>query len=150
MMNDFGGSGGGFHALGKTPDPCGVEFSVVKAIIRWTSAGQPSQYDGASGTSPSGQVYQLAEGRVGQAGQLVSQTVNARTVPWIWSAIKFNSSGTPTYSEHGVFPTYNVYVGGQLVTTIPQIQVSCFVTTNPSACFAGKDQTFQLTPSQIQ
>ena len=59
-MNDYGGSGGGFHALGKTPDPCGVKFSLVKALLNWISVGEPSQYDGQAGTSPSGQVYQLS------------------------------------------------------------------------------------------
>ena len=150
MMNDFGGTGGGFHALGKTPDPCAVKTAGLKAIIYWTSDGQPSQYDGASGTSPSGRVYQLAEGRVGMAGQLANQTLNSRTTPWIWSVVKFDSSSNPTYSEHGVFPTYSIYVNGSLVTTIPQIQVSCYSGGNASACFSGKDATFQLTPSQIQ
>ncbi|MGA7632450.1 MAG: hypothetical protein WCB11_16945, partial [Terriglobales bacterium] len=133
--NDFG-NGTGFYNVGITPDPCNTGL-----IPGWVAKGQPSQYMGASGTSPSGEVYQLAEGRIGTVGQLGSETINGgRTVPWIWSAIEFNSSGTPTYSNVGMFPTYSVYVNGNLVATYPQSTVAAFV---------AKDQTYQLTPSQI-
>ena len=96
---------------------------------------------GASGTSPSGEVYQLAEGRIGTVGQLGSETINGgRTVPWIWSVIEFNSSGTPTYDDVGMFPTYSVYVNGEIVITYPQSTVAAFIANN---------QTYQLEPSQI-
>lgn len=147
MINDFGGTASGFYQLGITPDPCGL---VPASILDWIAPGQPSQYNGKSGTSPSGQVYQLVEGRLGTLGQQVNLTLNNRTAPWVWTVIKFDSSGNPTYSEDAVFPTYSVYINGTLVKTYQQIAVSCFSGSNASSCFAGKDQTYQLTPSQIQ
>jgi hypothetical protein len=48
--------------------------------------------------------------------------------------------GIPTYSDHGMFPTYSVYRNGSLVITYAQSSVSSFV---------AKDQTYQRTPSQI-
>ena len=82
-----------------------------------------------------------AEGRIGTVGQRGSETINGgRTVPWIWSAIEFNTTGTPTYSNVGMFPTYSVYVSGSLVATYAQSTVAAFV---------AKDQTYELTPSQI-
>ena len=134
LFNDFG-NGKAAYNVGITPDPCNT------GILGWASKGQPSQYMGASGTSPSGEVYQLAEGRIGTVGQLGSETINGgRTVPWIWSVIEFNSSGTPTYDDVGMFPTYSVYVNGEIVITYPQSTVAAFIANN---------QTYQLEPSQI-
>jgi hypothetical protein len=135
LFNDFGNGKGGYN-VGTTPDPCNTGY-----IPGWVGAGQASPYMGG-GTSPSGKVYQLAEGRIGKIGQLGSQTINnGRTVPWIWSVIEFDSSGNPTYSDVGMFPTYSVYVSGSLVKTYAQ---------SPVASFVAKDQTYQRTPSQIQ
>jgi hypothetical protein len=134
LFNDFGNGKGGYN-VGITPDPCNVGL-----IPGWLQSGQPSPYMGASGTSPSGKTYQLAEGRIGAVGQAGSQTINGRTVPWIWSVIEFDSSGNPTYSDTGMFPTYSVYVNGSLVATYPQSSVASFV---------ANDQTYQRTPSQI-
>jgi len=147
MINDYGGSGPGFYRLGITPDPCGI---LPISVLNWIAQGQPNQYNGKSGTSGSGEVYQLVEGRLGTTGQKVNLTLNSRTAPWVWTVIKFDSSGNPTYSERAVFPTYSVYVNGTLAHTYEQIPVSCFSGNNASSCFAGKDQTYQLTPSQIQ
>ncbi len=138
LFNDFG-HGGGFYQLGITPDPCGT--SVPAFILNWIGTAQSSQYNGASGTAPSGKVYQLAEGRIGKMGQKGSETINGRTVPWIWSAIEFDSSGNATYSDVAMFPTYSVYVNGALTNTYPQSTVASFV---------ANDQTYQRTPSQIQ
>jgi hypothetical protein len=135
LFNDFG-NGRGFYQVGETPDPCGA--ALVPA--GWTT-GQASQYMGASGTSPSGEVYQVSGGRIGKIGQLGSEIINGgRTVPWIWSAIEFNSSGASTYSNVGMFPTYSLYVNGSLAATYPQSSVAAFILNN---------QTYQLTPSQI-
>lgn len=141
LFNDYGGNGKPGVNVGVTPDPCGT--SVPKTILNWIGQGQPSQYMGASTPPPpSGDVYLLAEGRIGKMGQAGSQTINGgRTVPWIWSVIEFNSSGSPTYSDVAMFPTYSVYVNGSLVITYPQ---------SPVATFVANDQTYQRTPSQIQ
>lgn len=135
LFNDFGNGKGGYN-VGITPDPCNTGV-----IPGWVAAGQASQYMGATGTSLTGKTYQLAEGRIGRVGQAGSQTINGRTVPWIWSVIEFDSAGNPTYSDHAMFPTYSVYVNGSLVATYAQSSVATFV---------AKDQTYQRTPSQIQ
>lgn len=140
LINDFGGQGGPFYQVGKTPDPCGTSVPVF--ILNWISEGQASQYMGKSDTSPSGKVYQLAEGRIGTMGQTGSETINGgRTVPWIWSVITFDPTGKATYSDVAMFPTYSVYVNGVLTATYPQSSVASFIL---------KDQTYQRTPSQIQ
>jgi len=135
LFNDWGNSKGSYN-VGITPDPCGLGAYVPG----WVAAGQASPYMGASGTSPSGEVYQLAEGRIGTVGQAGSQTINGRTVPWIWSAIEFNAAGAPSYSNRAMFPTYSVYVNGSLVVTYPQSTV---------ASFTANSQSYQLTPAQI-
>jgi hypothetical protein len=136
LFNDFGGNRPIGYNVGVTPDPCNTGV-----ILGGVAAGQPSQYMGASGTSPTGKVYQLAEGRIGKVGQAASQTMNnGRTVPWLWSVIEFDASGNPTCSDVGMFPTSSVYVNGSLVVTYPQSSVASFV---------AKDGTYQRTPSQI-
>jgi hypothetical protein len=137
LFNDFGSGNPLGASVGSTPDPCKT------GLLGWASSGQPSQFEGYSSTSPSGQLYQIAEGRVGTVGQLGSETINSgRTVPWIWSAIEFNSAnGTPTYNPPlAMFPTYYLYVGGNLTYTFGQSSV---------AAFTAKDDTYQLTPSDI-
>jgi len=137
LFNDFGGSGQPLGTnVGYTPDPCKT------GLLDWAGAGEPSQYEGYSSTSPAGQVYQIAEGRIGRAGQAGSETINGRTVPWIWSAIEFNSAnGTPNYNPPlGTFPTYYLYVNGTLTYTFAQSTVAAFI---------AHDRTYQLTPSQI-
>jgi len=134
LFNDFG-KGSVSPNVGSTPDPCNTGL-VPNMVL----AGQASPYMGASGTSPSGEVYQLAEGRIGTLGQSGSETINGRTVPWIWSVIEFDSSGKPTTSNHAMFPTYSVYTNGALTNTYPQCSVQSFV---------ANDETYQLIPSQI-
>jgi hypothetical protein len=136
LFNDFG-HGLSYYQVGITPDPCGA--SVPASVLVWVGTGQSSPYIGP-GTSASGQVYQLAEGRIGTLGQRGSQTINGRTVAWIWNVIEFDSAGNPTYSDHATFPTYSVYQNGILVATYPQGSVASFV---------ALDQTSQRTPSQI-
>jgi hypothetical protein len=139
IFSDFGHGSGALN-VGVTPDPCGL--GVIPA---WVGTGEASPYMGkcatSNCTSPSGEIYQLAEGRIGKMGQRGSQTINGgRTVPWIWSVIEFSSSGTPTYSNHAMFPTYSVYTNGLLTTTFAQ---------SPVATFVANDDSYQLTPSQI-
>ncbi len=133
IFNDFGG-GGGFYQVGPTPNPC------KGSVAAWyTPFGQASQYMGA-GNSRSGQTYLISEGRVGAIGRAINQTINGRSTPFIWSVIEFNSSGVATYSDVGMFPTYSVYVNGNLQVTYPQ---------SPAANFIVMDETYQRTPSQI-
>lgn len=69
LFNDFG-NGTCSYNVGVTPDPC--QTGVVPG---WAVKGQASPYMGP-GTSSSGKVFQLAEGRVGAIGQSASQTIN--------------------------------------------------------------------------
>jgi hypothetical protein len=142
LYNDFGGSRAGNGVdIGITPDPCGA--NVPASILNWIATGQKSTYMGESDTSPSGKIYQLSEGRVGTMGQKGYETINGKapgSMPWIWSVIEFDSTGNPTYSDTGMFPTYSVYVNGTLVNTYHQSAVESFF---------AKDQTYQRTPSQI-
>lgn len=146
LFNDFGNDGGAYQ-VGKTPDPCGA--SVQTTILNWIATGQASPYMGASGNSPSSKVYQLAEGRLGSMGQKGSETINGRTVPWIWSVIEFDSSGNPTYSDVAMFPTYSVYVNG-LLQVGSNKTCNCTYPQSPVTNFIANDQTYQRTPSQIQ
>jgi hypothetical protein len=89
---------------------------------------------GKSGTSSSGKVYQVGQGRVGSLGQAGSITINnGRTVPWVYDVIEFDPSGNPTYSDHATFPTYSIFQNGQRVAVFPQSSVVSFVN--------GYDQT---------
>jgi hypothetical protein len=99
--------------VGNTPDPCGLVSPV-------SAQAYPS--NGSSGVVPSGNgVFWLAEGRVGSLGQLVSYTINGRTVPWIWNVVEFDSSGNlVTPPDGNIFPTYSIYKNGGLVLTCPQ------------------------------
>jgi hypothetical protein len=129
LFNDWGNSKGGTN-VGITPDPCNF---LGKTINGWVGAGQPSQYEGASGTSSSGKVYQIAEGRIGTRGQKGSQTINAgRSVPWIWSVIEFDSAGNPYVSDISTFPTFSVYRNGQRTNVYPQGAVAAFITNAPT------------------
>lgn len=123
----------GVAAVGATPDPCGSGLSFV---------GQNHTNNSAAGvTSSAIGVYQLAEGRVGTTGQAVSLTINGRSVPWIWSVIKFDTAGNPITTDHAIFPTYSVYKDGVQVATYPQGSPSTFI---------ALDDTYQRLPSEIQ
>jgi hypothetical protein len=140
LFNDSG-HGSGDLRVGKTPDPCSIKFPPLAVVVDWISTGETSPFMGASNTLSSGKFYQLAEGRVGSAGQAGSETINGRTVGWIWSVIEFDSQLNPTYSDHAIFPTYSIYLDGSLVATYPQSSVATFVL---------KDDTYLRKPSDIQ
>lgn len=119
--------------VGSTPNPC------TRFLPSLSGEAHPS--NGASGVVFGRTVYQLTEGRIGSAGQAVSETINGRKVPWIWSVIKFDKSGFPDATDHAVFPTYYVYKNGQLIQIFPQGALSTFVL---------KDDTYQRQPWEIQ
>jgi hypothetical protein len=84
LLNDFNEQSGTWM-VGQTPNPCGG------TPTSWDPNGQPSQYMGAAGDSPSGNFYALAEGRVGFFAQAIGDTLNCGAVistlttctPWI-------------------------------------------------------------------
>jgi hypothetical protein len=123
----------GTVAVGTTPDPCGSGTHP---------AGESHPSNGAAGITPSAtSIYQLAEGRVGSFGQAVSQTINGRTVPWIWGVIRFDISGNPITTDHAMFPTYYVYKNGTRIATYTQSSPSTFI---------ALDASYQRLPSEIQ
>ncbi len=102
LFIDYGNPAvGNVYAVGATPQPCHGYLSP-----NFSAGGQDSPYNGSTGTSATGLPYLLVEGRVGSSGQLINQTLNGTTAPWIWSVIEFTASGTPVYSNHAVFPWY--------------------------------------------
>jgi hypothetical protein len=108
LFNAYGGTSGNGTGVGSTPDPCHTVLTGMLGII--FGGGQASKNNmGTTGISGSGQAYQVAEGRIGTNGQAGSQTINNRTVPWIYSVIAFDSSGNPTVSDHSTFPTFFLY-----------------------------------------
>ena len=121
---------------GKTPFPC------VGAVVDWFDA-QPttSQWSGATGTTSLGNTYQLAEGQVGPSGQAINKTINQNSTPWIWSVVEFNSSGTPSWSNISMFPTFSVYKSGVLQNTYPQ---------SPAANFINQGGSYYMSPPKIQ
>jgi glucodextranase-like protein len=119
--------------VGTTPDPCGLVSNA---------SGQNHPSNGSNGITSSGTgVYQLAEGRLGTAGQRVNKTINGTTTPWIWSVIRFDASGNPDTSDHSIFPTFYVYKDGSLINTYPQSAPSAFIPLQDN---------YQRLPSEIQ
>ncbi len=119
--------------VGTTPDPCGIFPNA---------SGEENLFNGSEGRTYSGTgVYQLAEGRLGSIGQQVNFTINGMTTPWIWSVIRFDSSGNLSPLDHAIFPTYYVYVNG--VLTLPVFPQS------PPASFIQFNDSYQRLPVQI-
>ncbi|HLG15120.1 MAG TPA: hypothetical protein VJH03_11545 [Blastocatellia bacterium] len=120
--------------VGDTPDPCHFAPSI---------GGEAHPENGANRVTPSGWwVYLLTEGRIGKIGQKVSNTINGRTVPWIWTVIRFHLTGIPDFGDNAVyFPTYYVYGNGSFMTPYRQ--------SNPSV-FIRLDETWQRRVSEIQ
>lgn len=104
-------------------------------------AADAHQSNGANGVTASGNIYLLSEGRVGSTGQVVNQTINGRTTPWIWTVIKFNALGFLNASDSPTFPAYYVYKNGQLIQTFSQGTLKSFV---------KHDETYQRLPGEIQ
>lgn len=128
LFNSFGTGGSGVR-VGYTPDPC--NYIVDGDVMEVIGGGEPSINNGGGGVSLSGKIYQVAEGRIGSAGQRGSRTINqGRTVPWIYSVVAFDANANYTVSNHATFPTYYVYVNGVLrpELTSTQSTVKAFVT----------------------
>ncbi len=119
--------------VGATSDPCGSGIKL---------AGQAHPNNGNIGIdSADTGVAQLAEGRVGLTGQDINATINGTTTPWIWSVIEFDSAGNVVVPvDHAMFPTYSIYVNGNLAQTCPQSDPASFITQN---------QSYERIPSQI-
>jgi hypothetical protein len=137
LFNDYGGNAPNANttAVGSTPDPCQWLPGAVSYVL---DAGTDGPSNGAGGTSATGKQYQIAEGRVGPAGQRAYKVVNSgRTVPWIYSVIEFDSSGNPTYSDVASFPTYSVYQNSTLLQTHPQSTVLQFFNSYDQSNVSG-------------
>jgi hypothetical protein len=130
--------------VGVTRDPC--PFSPIYA------AGQADTgRNGANGATASGSgVFQLNEGRIGPLGQAVNLTLNGHTTPWIWSVIKFDTTGNlvfpfsiGAFPNPQIYPTYSVYKNGQLlppVITPGDLQTFINLTDTSEITNAGSSQ----------
>jgi hypothetical protein len=146
FFNDYApGLGISNTAVGKTLDPCGSGIGV---------SGVANPNDGKVDTSFYGDQYQLAEVRVGQAGQTGWKTLNnKREIPWVWSVIEFDKNGYPDLgriqnasptnptTNYQIFPTYSVYVNGKLTYKTKQGTPAAFASLPPGS---------ELSPSSIQ
>jgi hypothetical protein len=139
MLNDFKINSGGVPIIssavvGTTPDPCG-ELQPI--------AAEAHTFNGWVNFSPLGNEYQLAESRVGPTGQIIGENLNnTPSIPWIYSVVEFDQNRNPIIpSITAIFPTYSLYVNGQLYATYPQTS---------AVVFSGLNATqSQLIPSQI-
>jgi len=76
-----------------TPIPCPSGLNAA------AQSDPDNNYDGST---TAGDPYQIAEGRLGEDGRAISQTINGHDVGWIWSVSNW-IIGTPTTSNHGMF-----------------------------------------------
>lgn len=126
--------------IGATPDPC--RFSPISA------AGQVHPISGSKGiTASASGVFQVAEGRIGPLGQSVNATLNGHTTPWIWSVIKFDTTGNlifpfsiGTFPNPQIMPTYSVYKNGQIIQTIPQGDLQTFINLTDASQISNTNQ----------
>ena len=131
LLNDFGG-GHNQAVIGMTPIPCPSGLNAA------AQSDPDNNYDGST---TAGDPYQIAEGRLGEDGRAISQTINGHDVGWIWSVIELDQSGNPTTSNHGMFPTYWVYKNGNRIDAYPQSAATDFINQN---------QSYHITPSDVQ
>ena len=79
-------------------------------------------------------VYHLKQCRVGSLGQLVNQTINGSTTPWIWGMNQFGTDGKALPLDHQIFPTYFIYDGnGQFKREIQQSDLETFIQLDGSS-----------------
>jgi hypothetical protein len=129
--------------VGNTPSPCHISLGA-------SAAPETSSDSGKGGLTPTQTgVFLLAEGRLGSQGQHINLLSNGHSTPWMWSVIKFSSTGAPIYNNQqpfpgnfpGQFPTYSVYINGVRKDVYPQ---------SSAASFIARDATYQLSPAQVQ
>jgi hypothetical protein len=94
----------------------------------------------------------MAEGRIGDEGQRVNFTLNWCTntllpcsmdgyqnvTPWIWSVVRFDTSGGKGVPDHQIFPTYYVYENGKLVSAFAQSDLATFTKLDGSSQISAK------------
>ncbi len=124
--------------VGRTPIPCLVG----------SAAPQVHFQNGARAINSTGRiVFQMSQGRVGMTGQEVDRTLNypdlrlGSGTPWIWSILRFDKTGSLLALDSQIFPTYSIFLDGQLVQTIRQGDLDFFVI---------HDETSQRRVDQIQ
>jgi hypothetical protein len=142
IFNEFG-NGSGAWQMGQTENPCGG------AAVSWyTPSGQANQNMGTVGGTAAGNIYALAEGRIGFAAQLIGNTINCgghissvtTCTPWIYSVAEFDSSTGETANvtdpaNYSPFPTYFVYLNGAIYAESIQEPLADFTALNASNQF---------------
>ena len=131
LINDFQVSYGSALAartphrvakVGRTPLPCGLDekiFDDIKDQLGHSDA-HPEMHDKRLCRNGLDTVMQVSQGRLGKTGRNIQQLLSVDTrsadqmVPWIWATVEFNGSGEVSRMRKQVFPTYYVYINGEL------------------------------------
>ena len=131
LINDFQISYGAAlaartpHSLakvGRTPLPCGLEPLLSEEIKDRLSRSDahPEMHDKRLCRNGLDTVMQVSQGRLGKTGRNIQQLLSVDTrsadqmVPWIWATVEFNRSGEVSRTRKQMFPTYYVYINGEL------------------------------------
>ena len=140
-----------YAEVGNTPDPC--IFTAPGKIGDLLSSPDKHPFNGKFfPPDPPQRGFQINQGRLGSVGQLVSELINDRTVPWVFSVICFDSAGSLVACEssaerfpcpggsprlhkidHQIFPTYWVYENGDLVDRYPECSPESFIELDETA-----------------
>jgi hypothetical protein len=116
-------------------------------------AGETHPDNGLQGGTQAGNIYQLAEGRIGTDGQRVDRTLNdcaqldctavpvGPTTPWIWATLKFDLQGNFIQPiDKQIFPTYSIYQDGQRIgNAIPQSDAEAFISKDANSMRKATD-----------
>ncbi len=139
VFSEFGNGTGAWQA-GSTENPCGG------AAVNWyTPSGQASQYMGEVGATAAGNIYSVAECRIGPAPQLIVNTLNCNAslstittcTPWIYDVAEFNGStgaiaNVLDPANYAPFPMYYIYLNGQIYAQSVQEPLASFVSLSAS------------------
>jgi hypothetical protein len=90
----------------------------------------------------------LAEARLGWEGQALNYVFNDLTTPWIWSVVKFDQNGTPSWDDLSMFSTHSIYFDGELQVTVNQSPSQTFIDQGHPLLSGIPD--YERTPDEIQ
>lgn len=132
--------------VGRTKDPCGLIRNEAARYRPFTLQGEVHDLNGDYITVDDGSaVVQINQARINEAAQAVERNLTDPTkqpgevTPWIYSAIRFDKTGRYTVCTQR-FPSYSIYVGGNLVEERKQSNLADFLKldhtsqTDPGLC----------------
>lgn len=135
LMNDFRVVGSAQRAfarathklarVGNTPLPCGGadvvrSSTAAQQLAEWFDVGRSDEHElNDRRVCRNDRLTQLNEGRIGRKGREIQKLLSGsdrpadEITPWVWAAISFGRNGRFTLDTQN-FPTYSVYIDGQL------------------------------------